>query len=247
MITGPKESKAHLFSAWTAGIALLFLGIGLQGAVTPLLPVDPMQPVHMEVGDEVSLEEFAPPAPAPADDEAPLESLDTVEEEEVEIPPLPVIETPLTPPEMAEITPQQPLIEPPPRVQESPPPPKPKPKPEPKPKARPRPVATKAKPSAKPGAGAPDGSGAPTLFSGGGQGRFPSPAYPSSARSSRMQGSVRLLVVVEPSGMPSSISVSSSSGFQLLDEAASDHISRRWRWPAGDVRHYLVPVRFVLR
>lgn len=58
---------------------------------------------------------------------------------------------------------------------------------------------------------------------------------------------MRLLVTVESSGVPSSVAVQSSSGFSSLDNAARDQVSRRWRWPAGNVRRFIVPVRFVLQ
>ncbi|WP_425510098.1 energy transducer TonB [Verrucomicrobium spinosum] len=52
---------------------------------------------------------------------------------------------------------------------------------------------------------------------------------------------MRLLVVVEMSGIPGSVSVQSSSGNGELDSAAQDHVRRRWRWPAGEIRRYIVP------
>jgi protein TonB len=58
---------------------------------------------------------------------------------------------------------------------------------------------------------------------------------------------VRLLVTVEASGVPSSVTVSEPSGFASLDSAAKDTVQRRWRWPAGDVRKFIVPIRFVLQ
>jgi protein TonB len=56
-----------------------------------------------------------------------------------------------------------------------------------------------------------------------------------------------LLVTVEASGLPGAVSVSSSSGHAILDSAARDHVQRRWRWPSGEVRRYIVPIRFVLQ
>jgi protein TonB len=85
------------------------------------------------------------------------------------------------------------------------------------------------------------------VFKGGGSGRFPSPSYPASARSAKQQGVVRLLVTVEASGVPSAVTVTESSGFASLDSAAKDTVQRRWRWPAGDVRKFIVPIRFVLQ
>ena len=100
---------------------------------------------------------------------------------------------------------------------------------------------------APPKTGTDGGSGAVTTFTGGGSGRFPPPSYPASARTAKQQGSVRLLVTVEADGSPSSVSVEASSGFAALDSAAHDQVSRRWRWPAGSVRRYIVPVRFILQ
>lgn len=238
MIIPPKDCNAHLASAWTAGISLLFLGIGLQGAVAPLRPEIKIQVAQIDVGDEVMAEEFNAPAPPAEEDTAEPELEDPVVE--MEIPPIPEISAPLSPPEMVELTPLEEIIE------------RPKPPTQPKPVAkpqepRPRPVAA-SKPAAKPGpTGTPGGTGPPTVFSGGGSGRYPSPSYPSAARSSGAQGSVRLLVTVEASGLPSSVSVNSSSGHSSLDSAASDHVRRRWRWPAGEVRRYIVPIKFVLQ
>lgn len=239
MITAPKNTNAHVASAWTAGIALLCLGIGLQGATTPLLP--PLgREVKVDLGDEIMVEEFNPP-PAPTADETTTPP--PVEEEvveEIEIPPVPEIALPITPPEMVEITPLDPIIE------------KPKPMPvvrppEPKPVTKTTPPKPRPSANAGSGTGAPGGSGAPTMFSGGGRGRFPSPSYPSAARSARLQGSVRLLVTVETNGVPSSVSITSSSGSAVLDTAARDTIQRRWRWPSGEVRRYIVPIRFILQ
>jgi protein TonB len=106
------------------------------------------------------------------------------------------------------------------------------------------------KPETKPIAASPGGTGItpakPTVFTGGG-GSFPQPTYPASARASRQQGSVRLLVTVEANGSPSTIVVSSSSGHAVLDRAARDVVSRRWKWPAGPIRQYIIPFNFVLK
>lgn len=235
MISTPKQPRVYLASAWMAGVTLAVLLVGGHGASQPLLPRTAESPVKLDLGDEVLLEQFDPPSAAA--EEKPHEP-ETVEEPDIEIPPLPVIQPPLTPPEMVELTP---LEEPPPAAPPKPPVPKPKPRPEPRRTA-----------SAPPGAGEPrggtaGGSGAVTTFTGGGSGRFPSPGYPAAARMNKEQGSVRLLVTVEANGLPSSVTIQSSSGFATLDNAARDQISRRWRWPAGEVRRYIVPVRFVLQ
>jgi protein TonB len=238
MITAPKTSNACLLSAWSAGIALLCLGIGLHGAGTPLLPLMDTLSRGDHAEDTVMIENFEPPAAA---EESPPEP--ETKEEDIEIPPLPQITPPLTPPEMVEITPIEEVRElPTPKpVERKPEPPTPVPETKPKP----RPVAKPPTPNA--GAGGTGSSSAPVVFRGGGSGRFPSPSYPASARASKQQGTVRVLVTVEASGLPSAVEISESSGFPALDTAARDSIQRRWRWPSGDQRKFIVPIRFVLQ
>lgn len=248
MIIAPRQKDAHLASTWVAGVALVLLGIGGYGASLPLLPKTEDMPMIMEMGDEIPLEEFN--APAEAAPEAPPVEPEVTEEpieemvEELEIPPVPTIEAPLTPPEMSEILPLDSPPPPPPTPTTTPPKPKPQvDRPKPQPRRSPTPPSN----SGSGGSGsAATGSGSPTLFRGG-SGRFPHPSYPYNARKSGAQGTVRLLVVVEMSGIPGSVSVQSSSGNGELDSAAQDHVRRRWRWPAGEIRRYIVPVRFVLR
>lgn len=57
----------------------------------------------------------------------------------------------------------------------------------------------------------------------------PLPAYPKSSRSKREEGTVVLRVVVGADGRVADITVSTSSGFAALDEAAMAAV-RRWRW-----------------
>ena len=227
MILEPKTRDAHLVSAWTAGLALLCLGVGLHGAAQPLLPRDTL--VKVDVGDDaVLVESFQAPAAA---EEAPPEP--EMKQQEIEIPSLPEITPPLTPPEMVEITP----------IEESREMPAQKPAEKKIEPAKPAPRSA-AKSTGQSSAG---GSGSPVLFKGGGGARFPSPSYPAFARSAKQEGTVRLLVTVETSGVPSSVEVIGSSGFPSLDSAARDTIERRWRWPSGDLRKFIVPVRFVLQ
>lgn len=240
MITAPKERDAHLPSTWIAAVCIIVLAVGLQGAVTPIMPPQ-THVVVIDTGENVAMEEFDPPAAGPAEltPELPEEPEMEIEEE---IPPLPVLEAPLTPPEMTELTPLEEVKIQPPQVK--PVPPKPTP-PKPRPAAR-RPAAAPSVSNGT-GSGAGGGTGPPSLFTRGGSGRFPSPGYPASARAAKQQGTVRLLVVVESSGMPGSVSVQSSSGVSALDNAAAEHVRRRWRWPSGETRRYIVPVRFVLK
>lgn len=237
MITEPKTSNASLFSAWCAGIALLCLGIGMHGATTPLMPANEIVVKSAVTDDTVMVETFQPPAAAAATEESPPEP--ETKEEDVEIPPLPQITPPLTPPEMVEITPLDEATPPPEEKEPAPPKPATTPKPTPRP-------ATK--PAATAGNSDSDSGNSPVTFNrAGSAGRFPDPAYPASARSAKQQGTVRLLVTVEASGMASAVEVTTSSGSITLDRAASDTISRRWRWPAGTVRKFIIPIRFVLQ
>lgn len=238
MIAAPKTRNAHLLSSWAAGIALLCLGIGGQGAMSPLLPTPSQKASSPSVDDKVMVEIFEPPSAATED-----ENTEVTEPEallpDLEIPPLPEITPPLTPPEMVEITPLE-------KVPEPPPPIKPKAK-SPPPAERPK-SSPPARPSASPGSGGTGGSSsAPVAFNPGAGGRFPSPTYPASARAAKIEGTVRILVTVETSGLPSDVEVTASSGSSALDSAARDTIRRRWRWPAGSVRKVIVPVRFVLQ
>ena len=241
VIQTSKTLNVHLASAWSAGLSLLCLGIGLQGAVTPLLPASARAPIPF-ADETVMVEVFDPPAAAPAAEESPVEP--EKEEEDIEIPPLLEITPPLTPPEMVELTPLEEVREPPP----VPKPVTPEPKPKPVQKALPRPAARK--PSTNANAGGGGNGSAPMEFNGNGKegGRYPKPTYPSSALRAGQEGMVRLLVTVETSGMPSSIEVTASSGYAVLDRAARDTIQRRWRWPAGPARRYFtVPVYFNIK
>lgn len=243
VIQPPATPAKHFASTWAAGLALLCLGIGLHGATEPLVPASPRLDM-VNANDEAVVETFQLPAAAPAD-ESPPEPAPTEVEDDIEIPPLPEVTPPLTPPEMVEITPLEAIREAPPipklAVMEK----KPEP-PKPATKATPRPAPPSPRNTGGTSTGG-DGN-APVLFTGRGSGggRFPSPSYPASARSAKQQGTVRILVTVEASGIPSSVEIAGSSGYAALDRTARDTIQRRWRWPAGSVRRYIVPVRFHL-
>ena len=55
------------------------------------------------------------------------------------------------------------------------------------------------------------------------------PAYPMGSRRKREQGTVVLRLVISPDGRVTDISVSRSSGYEALDDAALAAV-RRWRW-----------------
>lgn len=240
MILAPKDNNAHLASAWTAGIGILFLGIGIQGAVSPLVPEAKLEIARVSSGDEVMVEEFNAP---PASPDKAIEPRSPEPEQlllEIDLPPVPEVIDPITPPEMVELTPPKQVVEI--LAKEIAPSPAAK-------QEEVKPSTSERRTSGQSGSqrGGGGSGGEAQLFTGGGGGTFPSPSYPASARSAGLQGSLRLMVTVEASGVPSSVTVASSSGHVVLDGAARDHVQRRWRWPAGQVRRYTVPIKFVLK
>jgi TonB family protein len=256
MIRTARQSSMDLLSAWVAGVALLFLVIGMAGSLTPISP-----PIRLSFGEHaaeapVQVQEFLPPGEEAASQAPTAEPAETPPPVEIAIPPLPNITPPLQPPEMTELQVPETLVDPPP-VQRPP---------EPQPPVPPPPAETKSKPAAAPAApsapsatksaaspgragkaGGTPGAAQPVPFSAAGGGSFPSPSYPSAARSARLEGTVVLLVTVESSGTPSSVEIRTSSGHVMLDNAARDHLRRNWRWPSGESRLFLVPIKFVLK
>lgn len=235
MIAPPKTRNAHLLSAWGAGVALLFLGIGLHGAVQPLIPVATEFTPRTVPPEEIMIEEFQPP-PAPAAAEAAEPVAQDPAIEEIEIPSVPEIAEPIMPPEMVDITPLEPILENPKPVPATQPPVR-------KPAALARPPAPSPRPATP---GTSSGSGAPALVSGRGKGRFPEPYYPASARKAGLQGRVHLQVTVEANGEPSSVVVTKSCGHAVLDAAARNSVLRRWRWPTGQVRQLPIIIHYNL-
>lgn len=243
-IRDQRPRLSDLASVWMAGVALVVLITGVIGVTQPLRRDIPIisSPDHESAG--VMIEAFEP-APLP-DAQAQPDQPDAPRPPDVEIPPPPQIVPPLEPPAMIEITP---LAEPPPTPAI---PARLKPPPTPQ-AARQRspdggaPQSLAAGPTASNAPGSGTSGRNTSKGSGSNRGRFPPPAYPSSARSRKEQGTVKLMVTVEPSGLPSAVEIQSSSGSATLDNAAKDHVSRRWRWPASQlVRRIVVPVRFQL-
>ena len=266
MITTPKFQSVHLASGWALGIAVLFFGIGLFGVTGPLLPEISESMVEPELGQVEIFEEFDTEAMGD-DGVSAEESLDNDSNDEVgedseaeddslkdfEIPPLPEIVKPITAPEMAEILTQESVPQ---RskkeevVTRKPAPKAPTPR-----RATPGTGSqstgsgnTKKGGTADKGTGSSSGNGdRGGRKSGPSKGRFPQPSYPSSARRAKLEGVVKLAVTVQSNGVPSSVTISHSSGHSVLDQAARDHVSRRWRWPSGKSGRFIVPIRFVLR
>jgi periplasmic protein TonB len=68
----------------------------------------------------------------------------------------------------------------------------------------------------------------------------PAPQYPSLSRRAGEEGKVVLQVLVEASGLPSKVSVSTSSGYERLDRAAVVAVSH-WKFVAARRGQTLVP------
>jgi len=81
----------------------------------------------------------------------------------------------------------------------------------------------------------------------------PPPTYPRDAERRRLEGTVMLQVLVGTDGRPLDVKVHASSGHRSLDEAARNHVLKRWSFrPAmrdGSAVQAigLVPVAFELR
>ena len=56
-----------------------------------------------------------------------------------------------------------------------------------------------------------------------------------------------LYVVVDETGNPASVEIRDGSGWPVLDEHALEWVRKKWQWPSGKVRYYLVPFRFQIK
>ena len=141
----------------------------------------------------------------------------------------------------------------------------PEPAPEPQPTPKPKPIKRVTEPEVAPkkkeqAAPVPPQSGAytsevleePTLVSSADYLRNTPPQYPDRARRKRQEGTVLLLVSVDQQGRPSSVTVKTSSGYMLLDQAAAGAVSS-WRFTPATVSgvpvrsRVIVPIEFRLR
>jgi periplasmic protein TonB len=81
----------------------------------------------------------------------------------------------------------------------------------------------------------------------------PAPKYPTQAIRGRMQGTVTLRVHVDETGKPLDVVIESSSGHQVLDDAARKQVLASWRFqPAVQNGQHVkawarIPVTFDLR
>jgi protein TonB len=75
-------------------------------------------------------------------------------------------------------------------------------------------------------------------------GSYPPPSYPGSAQRNHYEGTVMVEIAVEASGEISQVKVYKSSGYGVLDDAATDVVKHRWRFPPGQPRLYHWPCIF---
>ncbi len=174
---------------------------------TPALPVVPPEIPPMEI-------EFTRPAPPVVEPPPPP-------------PPPPVVEPPPPPPPVVDELAAKPAPKPIPKPKPTPPPkpvPKPveppPPAPAPPPVAAPAPVAPPAPPAPAPVT--PPSANAAYL-------KNPAPEFPSLAQRRGWEGTVLLRVHVLASGSPAEIQIQTSSGRELLDNAALQAV-KRWQF-----------------
>lgn len=102
----------------------------------------------------------------------------------------------------------------------------------------------------RPAVTAPVGAPVPvpqTLTFGQGDGRQPAPEYPLVARRRGQEGTVLVRFTVGADGRVLATEAVQPSPWPLLNDAALVAIRERWRFPAGPVRWYEVPIQFVLK
>lgn len=112
------------------------------------------------------------------------------------------------------------------------------------------PPAKLSRPAAPPVSNSnPGGSGAAVEFNPteGDGGTYPRPdRYPSLAQQRGWQGKAILNVRVDVRGIPSEVTIAESSGYRILDNDALEWVKRKWRFPAGPERLFLVPFVYKL-
>lgn len=75
----------------------------------------------------------------------------------------------------------------------------------------------------------------------------PWPEYPYECLRRRESGVVKVRFHVDPDGAVRHAQAVDSSGCERLDDAAVGTILRRWRFAAGEVRHFEISIRFQLQ
>lgn len=238
--------------SWIVGISSSFLTVGIIGMFAADLP-----PIHLKSLEaldestelpmvETSMAELMTMAEASADQPAETEPVLPVE-----IPA--AVETPpenLDLPEVAEAMTMEDIFAIPtaPKIENALRPVDPvfKPKPAPAP-SRPRTTAVASSGGTRSNTSQAGTAGGTGTSGSGGKGKFPQPSYPDFARTSGMQGTVRLSISVGSSGAVEGVNVVGSTGFSSLDEYAASWVRRNWHWPVGTAHRYTLPLTFRLR
>ncbi|HRH95507.1 MAG TPA: TonB family protein [Prosthecobacter sp.] len=243
------SARSWVALCWIVGITGSFLTTGIIGIFAADVP-----PIHLiSLEDDVAADQTMIETSM-----AELQALEASEEEPAETEPLLPVEIPETVetppetldlPEVAEAMTLEDVFAVPtaPKIEDAlrPVDPVVKPRPAPTP-PRPR-TQTVARSSGAPSTTSQSGTADGTGTSGTGRGKFPSPPYPTFARSAGMQGTVRLSISVGPSGAVEGVTVMGSTGFSALDEYAASWVRRNWRWPGGSSNRYTLPLTFRLR
>lgn len=75
-------------------------------------------------------------------------------------------------------------------------------------------------------------------------GGHPKPEYPGIAQRMGYQGTVTLLITVDPSGTVAEVQLKKSSGYKVLDDAALEHVRQhlRLRNPPGEIRYHTLDI-----
>lgn len=246
---GSGLARVVITLSWLVGITGSFLTVGVIGMFAADLP-----PIHLKTLED--LDESAE-LPMVETSMAELLAMEANEEPSAEIEPvLPVeipeaIETPpetLDLPEIAEAMTMEDVFAIPtaPKIEDALRPVDPVKRQTPTAPSRPRSAAVASSGGTRSGTSQAGTAGGSGTAGSGGKGKFPQPSYPDFARSSGMQGTVRLSISVGPSGSVEGVSVIGSTGFSSLDEYAASWVRRNWRWPAGASHRYTLPLTFRL-
>jgi TonB family protein len=116
------------------------------------------------------------------------------------------------------------------------------------PPAKLKPVQAPPANNGKPGGGSGNVVGDAVAFEAtlGDGGVYPKPPYPTWANRAGVQGDVMLEVYVTSAGVAHSITVSQTTGSRSLDNYTLEWVKKRWRFPVGPERRYLVPFSYKL-
>jgi len=88
----------------------------------------------------------------------------------------------------------------------------------------------------------------PTRFNpnAGSGGSFPEIQYPPFAQRNKYQGTTTLIFTVDANGKVTSVKLQKSSNYPVLDNAAFDALTNRWRFPAGSPGYFIKDFEFRL-